>query len=271
MFRKYLVKRSYVQKVLCSEGPIFRRFYVQKVLCSEKMAKRSYIQKVLCSEGPILRYIQKVLYSENSLFYVGTNLHLPVSGKLYKYYNARYQITGSHFSSLGQRQVKGQMSFCHGALSVVCPSINRDWDNQHRPSEQPQTRSDHSSREGYSHRNSGIWTTVDLVIFACSNFREFLILRLFTKFRIREFSFSFLPPVENKLFFWRSTSDNFFFVLLKNFFVICFPYYVRYHLLFFVVNKFFSISTTNFFFLPTFSTNFFFWLLWRQTIFFNLI
>ena len=31
--------------------------------------------------------------------------------------------------------------------------------------------------------------TVDLVIFACLNFREFLILRLFTKFRIREFSF----------------------------------------------------------------------------------
>ena len=25
----------YVQKVLCSEGPMFRRFYVQKVLCSE--------------------------------------------------------------------------------------------------------------------------------------------------------------------------------------------------------------------------------------------
>ena len=33
--------------------------------------------------------------------------------------------------------------------------------------------------------------TVDLVIFACLNFREFLILGLFPKFRIREFS-SFL-------------------------------------------------------------------------------
>ena len=33
--------------------------------------------------------------------------------------------------------------------------------------------------------------TVDLVIFVCFNFRKFLILRLFTKFRIREFSFLF--------------------------------------------------------------------------------
>ena len=30
--------------------------------------------------------------------------------------------------------------------------------------------------------------TVDLVILACFNFREFIILGLFTKFRIREFS-----------------------------------------------------------------------------------
>ena len=33
------------------------------------------------------------------------------------------------------------------------------------------------------------WITVDLAIFACLNFREFLILGLFTNFRIREFSF----------------------------------------------------------------------------------
>ena len=38
---------------------------------------------------------------------------------------------------------------------------------------------------------NGYLYTVDLVIFACLNFREFLILRLFTKFRIREFSFFF--------------------------------------------------------------------------------
>ena len=33
--------------------------------------------------------------------------------------------------------------------------------------------------------------TVDMVIFTCLNFHEFPILRLFTKFRIREFSFFF--------------------------------------------------------------------------------
>ena len=67
-----MFRRPYIQKVICSEGPIFRK----------KMFKRSYIQKVLCSEGSIFRYIQKVLYSENSLFHVGKKLHLSVSGKL---------------------------------------------------------------------------------------------------------------------------------------------------------------------------------------------
>ena len=72
----FMFRRFYIQKVLCSEGSMFRRFYIQKVLWSEgpmfrkTLFKRSYIQKVLCSEGPIFRYIQKVLYSENSLFYV---------------------------------------------------------------------------------------------------------------------------------------------------------------------------------------------------------
>ena len=37
---------SYVQKILCSEGSIFRRFYVQKVLCSE-----IFVQKDLCLES----------------------------------------------------------------------------------------------------------------------------------------------------------------------------------------------------------------------------
>ena len=89
MFRKYLFKRFYVQKVLysegpmfrrsCSEGPMFRKFYILKVLCSEGLMfgkylfKRSYIEKFLCSEGPIIKYIQTVPYSENPLFFVGTN------------------------------------------------------------------------------------------------------------------------------------------------------------------------------------------------------
>ena len=60
MFRKYLFKRFYVQKVLYSEGPMFRRFYVQKVLYSEgPMFRRSYVQK---------KIVQKVLYSEGSIF-----------------------------------------------------------------------------------------------------------------------------------------------------------------------------------------------------------
>ena len=55
----------YVQKVLCSEGPMFRRFYVQKVLCSEgSMFRRFYVQKVLYSEGSMFRrsYVQKYLF-----------------------------------------------------------------------------------------------------------------------------------------------------------------------------------------------------------------
>ena len=44
------------------------------------------------------------------------------------------------------------------------------------------------------------FTTVDLVIFAYSNFRGFLILRLFTKFRIREFSFFFSSAIIKIIF-----------------------------------------------------------------------
>ena len=75
--------------------------------------------------------------------------------------------------------VNGQMSFCHGMLSVglsvhdLPKSLLRL--NQH--SEQPQTRSDHRrivpAIQEYD-------TPVDLVISACSIFREFLILGLFT-------------------------------------------------------------------------------------------
>ena len=55
----------YVQKLLCSEGPMFRRFYVQKVLCSEgPMFRRFYDQKALYSEGSMFRksYVQKYLF-----------------------------------------------------------------------------------------------------------------------------------------------------------------------------------------------------------------
>ena len=56
-----------------------------------------------------------------------------------------------------------------------------------RTSEEPETRSDHRrivpAIQEYD-------TTVDLVIFECSNIREFMLLGLFTKFKIRKFSFS---------------------------------------------------------------------------------
>ena len=50
--------------------------------------------------------------------------------------------------------------------------------------------------------NGLIWYTVDLVIFACLNFREILILGFFTKFRIRKFSLSLVVSVacENTIY-----------------------------------------------------------------------
>ena len=42
--------------------------------------------------------------------------------------------------------------------------------------------------------------TVDLVILACLNFRESLIMGLFTKIRIREFSFFFSSSITNNNF-----------------------------------------------------------------------
>ena len=84
MLRKYSFKSFYVQKVLFSEGSIFRRSYVQKVLCSEgSMFRRSYVQKYSFTRS----YIQKVLYSNIYsegpifrifLFYVRKNFHLSV-------------------------------------------------------------------------------------------------------------------------------------------------------------------------------------------------
>ena len=43
-------------------------------------------------------------------------------------------------------------------------------------------------------------TTVDLVIFACLDFREFVIFGLFTKSRIRELSISMIGSAYNKNF-----------------------------------------------------------------------
>ena len=179
-----MFRRFYILKVLCSEGSMFRRSYIQKVLCSEgpvfrkKMFKSSYIQKVLCSEGPIFRFIQKILYSENSLFYVE------------KTYIFQFQVN-CHQDNKSQplilaHSIKGQMSFCHGPLSVVCPSTicqNCYWDfNQH--SEQPQIRSDHRRIVPLIQEYD---TPVDQVISACSNFGTFhfssaIIIIIFARF-----------------------------------------------------------------------------------------
>ena len=113
--QKYLSKRFYVQKVLYSEGPMFRRSYVQKVPCSENMS----------SKGPLFRrfYVQKVLYSD-------------MFGR--SYIQKSFVLCWNKLTSFSFRQTvlqdnkpkplilahlsKGQMSFCHGGLSVVCPS-----------------------------------------------------------------------------------------------------------------------------------------------------
>ena len=173
-----MFRRFYIQKVLCSEGSMFRRSYIQKVLCSEgpmfrkKLFKRSYIQKVLCSEGPKFRYIQKVLYSENSLFYVEKNLHLLVSGRTC---NARSQITASHFSSFGQRS--DELLSCRVVRRLSVHNLPKSLLDFNQHSEQPPTRSDHRRIVPPIQEYD---TPVDLLISACSNFREYLTLGLFT-------------------------------------------------------------------------------------------
>ena len=76
--------------------------------------------------------------------------------------------------------------------------------------------------------------------------RVFVACKLF--FYLREKTISFLAI---------NVSQFFFYVSSMNFFVVCFPYYVRYHLVFFLVNIFLINFNNKLFFLPTFSTNFF--------------
>ena len=49
--------------------------------------------------------------------------------------------------------------------------------------------------ETNDHNHSFGFHTIDLVIFACLNFRKFPIFLLFTKFRIRDFSFFFSKAI----------------------------------------------------------------------------
>ena len=76
MFRGSSVQKIFVQKVLCSDGLLFRRSHVQKVLCSEIFVQKVlYSEGPICSEDPIFRkylfgrfYIQKVPCSEGPIF-----------------------------------------------------------------------------------------------------------------------------------------------------------------------------------------------------------
>ena len=68
----------------------------------------------------------------------------------------------------------------------------------------------------------------------------------------------FLPPVENKFFFWRSTNEIFFFMLCRrNFLSYAFPIMYVTIWCFFWSTYFSSISTTNFFFCLHFQQVFF--------------
>ena len=67
----------------------------------------------------------------------------------------------------------------------------------------------------------------------------------------------FLPPRENNLFFGDQRPTIFFYVSSKTFFVVCFLYYVRYHLVFFLVNIFFINFDNTLFFCPHFKRTFF--------------
>ena len=79
----------------------------------------------------------------------------------------------------------------------------------------------------------------------------------------------FLPPVQNKFFFGDQRPTIFFYIMSKKFFEVCFPYYVRYHLVFFLVNIFFINFDNKLFFSAHIFSKLFFWFLWRQTIFLN--
>ena len=73
--------------------------------------------------------------------------------------------------------------------------------------------------------------------------------------------------MENKLFFGDQRPTIFFYVSSKIFLSYAFP--IMYVWCFFWSTYFSSISTTNFFFLPTFSTNFFFLTLVATNYFFQ--
>ena len=105
-------KRSYIQKVICSEGHMFRRSYTQKILYSvDSMCKRSHVprvlvQKGLCSEGSISRrsYVQKVICSECPMF---RRFHVQYSSYVQKALCSVASMFNSARRSLGHREISG--------------------------------------------------------------------------------------------------------------------------------------------------------------------
>ena len=61
-----MLRRSYVQKVICSEGP----------MSDGLLFRRSYVRKVLSSESPVGLF-RRSLFRR---FYIATHCHLSVSG-----------------------------------------------------------------------------------------------------------------------------------------------------------------------------------------------
>ena len=71
-----MFRRSHIQKVLCSEGPMFRKYLFRKSFVQMVL----YSEGPICSEDPIFRnicledsisgrsYVEKILYSEDPLF-----------------------------------------------------------------------------------------------------------------------------------------------------------------------------------------------------------
>ena len=91
---------------------------------------------------------------------------------------------------------------------------------------------------------------------------------------IRYLLANFFTTFAKKLsIFWRSTSDNFFLCFVEEikflFFVVCFPYYVRYYLVFFSGKHIFhQLRQQTIFSCPHFQQTFFLTFV-RQSIFFN--
>ena len=78
-----MLKKPYVQQILCSTNPIFNKPYVQQTLCSTNpMFNKPSVQQTLCSTNLMFNkpYVQQTLCSTNPMFskpYVQQTLRSP--------------------------------------------------------------------------------------------------------------------------------------------------------------------------------------------------